>query len=215
MADEHHSGEESKKHPTSDSVASLKNDRLNFFSTYVELPNGVSYENQEDDEKILVFLRRHPVTNFPWIFIALFLYFLPFLVAPILPGLFETMGIFDVSVPGNYIFILSSFYFLIVTGYWLLCFISWFYNISMVTNNEVVDIDYTGVFHKSIATTNLREIQDVEYIQKGLLQTFFNYGDVFIQTAGSRPNLEFLRIPHPAKVSDIIMDEKRKVEEND
>lgn len=194
-----------------DSIDSLKEQSLAFFTTYAELPKGINFENQEEEETILVFLRRHPITNLPWIIISLILFILPIFLPFFLPSFLEAISFIDITIPQSFIAISLAFYYVLILGFALLSFVSWFYNISIVTDNEVVDIDYSHVTYKNIATTNLREIQDVEYIQKGFLQTFFNYGDVFVQTAGAHPNVEFLRIPNPARVNDIIMDEKRRV----
>jgi len=209
--------DDSKKAPphpkvsSTDSVAALKKSSIGFLSSYAELPDGVRFENQEEDETIYLFLRRHPVTNVLWILITVLLLLLPLFVAPFLPSFFDSIAIVDFSLPGTYLFIIGLLYYTIVGGYALLNFMSWFYNISLVTNYEVVDIDYQYITSKDIASTSLREIQDVEYTQRGFLQTFFNYGDVFIQTAGAHPNIEYLRVPRPSKVNDIIMDGKRRL----
>ena len=176
-----------------------------FLHTYCEFPKGVTFENQDEKEHILLFLRRHFATNIPWIFISIIFIFLPIafpVIVANLPGLLE--------IPPDFGIILLSFYYLLIAGYILINFISWFYNISLVTDTEVVDIDYTNVTHKNIAATLLDEIQDAEYTQSGFLRTFFDYGDVMIQTAGAHPNLEFYRVPHPGKVTDIIIDAKKR-----
>lgn len=205
-----HGNSSTQKH-AKDSIDELKHENLSFFSTFVELPNKVHFENQESNETILIFLRRHPITNLPWLLLTALFSLLPILLPFLFPVFIDTLFTTAIELPANYLTILILLYYLIVIGYGLFNFASWFYNISIVTNNEVVDIDYSHVTYKNIATTNLREIQDVEYVQRGFFQTFFDYGDVFVQTAGSHPNLEFLRVPHPAKVNDIILDEKRRV----
>lgn len=198
---------EGVKISSTDSVAHLKRQKMRFLSHYAERPDGLRFQNQEEKEEILVFLRRHFITNVPWIFMTIIFALVPFLILPFI----QSFGFLQIDIPAATILVFIIFYYLIVIGYVLLNFISWFYNISIVTTFEVVDIDYSNVTYKDIATTNLREIQDVDYIQKGFFSTIFDYGDVFIQTAGANPNIEFLRIPHPAKVNDIIMDQKRIV----
>jgi len=43
----------------------------------------------------------------------------------------------------------------------------------------------------------LVRIQDIKAKKAGLLQTFFDYGDIFVQTAGELPNFEIESVPHP------------------
>ena len=48
------------------------------------------------------------------------------------------------------------------------------------------------------------KIEDVTYKRSGFFGTMFNYGDVYIQTAGAEPNIEFLSIPKPGEVAQLI-----------
>jgi hypothetical protein len=38
----------------------------------------------------------------------------------------------------------------------------------------------------------------------GVVRTMFDYGDVFVQTAGEVPRIEFEAVPHPDKVAKIL-----------
>src|SRR5438105_2414237 len=57
---------------------------MNSLATYFELPKDVMFESQEQSETILLFLRRDFITNVPWIFAALLLLFVPFILMFIL-----------------------------------------------------------------------------------------------------------------------------------
>jgi len=83
-------------------------------------------------------------------------------------------------------------------------------HITLITERDVVDVDYSHITYKNIAVATYEAIQDVEYVQSGFLRNFFDFGDVFVQTAGHRANIEFLRVPKPGKVADIINDQKKK-----
>lgn len=37
-------------------------------ASFLMRPHGVSFETREDEEQIILFLRKHFVTNIPWIF---------------------------------------------------------------------------------------------------------------------------------------------------
>ncbi len=102
------------------------------------------------------------------------------------------------------------FYYVITIGYALTELLNWFYNIGIVTKTRLIDIDYSHVTHKSIAITRIGDIVDAEYKQGGFLGNIFNYGDIFIQTEGLKPNFEFPSVPQPAEIIDIIIDLKSK-----
>jgi membrane protein YdbS with pleckstrin-like domain len=76
-----------------------------------------------------------------------------------------------------------------------------------------VDVDWLNLLYKKLSTTQLGRIQDVTYKQGGLLDLFFDYGDVFIQTAGTEQNFEFEKVPQPQSVVRAIDEliEERKV----
>ena len=52
----------------------------------------------------------------------------------------------------------------------------------------------------------MEKIEDVTYKQSGFIRSLFNYGDVHVQTAGEEENIEYDRVPRPAKVAEIIND---------
>jgi hypothetical protein len=49
-------------------------------------------------------------------------------------------------------------------------------------------------------------VEDVTFIKKGVLQNFFDFGDIHIQTAGTLPNFDFHAIPDPEGSLKQILD---------
>ena len=49
---------------------------------HVENPREIFFANKKENEKIILFLRGHIVTNFPWIIVSLFLIIFPLLRFP-------------------------------------------------------------------------------------------------------------------------------------
>lgn len=173
---------------------------VGMFTTFAECPSGVRFEHQGEDEEILLFIRQHFITNFSWIVISLILILLPVVLVPIL-----ITGIdLQFSIPENYSFVILSFYYVILFGYILINFLHWFYNIGIVTRRNVIDIDYSEIVNVHVAATKSSQIEDVSYKQNGFFKTLFNFGDVMVQTAANNPNFEFLKVPTPGKVVDII-----------
>ena len=80
----------------------------------------------------------------------------------------------------------------------------------LITNLRIIDIDYMHLIYKHMTATKLSLIQEVSSIKSGVMSTFFNYGDIFIQTAGTMINVEFNSAPKPEEAVDMIQDLIRK-----
>lgn len=183
------------------------------FASFYEKPLGICFKNQEEDEKILLFLRRHFITNISWIFLSTI-----FLLLPIIIFFLNLIPMFPFlsSLPGQFIFAITFFYYLIIFNYILVNFITWFFESSLVTQKRIVDIDFSDLVYHDVAVTKLNLVEDVNYTQTGFLRTFFNYGDTFVQTAGEQNHFDFLAIPDPGKAVNIIQDligKSRKIHE--
>ena len=171
--------------------------RLGLLSMFRMRPTGVTFVNQEEDEEIVLFIRRHFVTNFPWIFITAL-----FLVLPLITIFFfqiTNFVLFDISP--MFLTMLITFYYLVVFTYALMQFIVWFYHVGIVTQNRLLDLDVDNVLNHHLAEAEIADIVDVSYSQRGFFQSFFNYGDVPIQTTAIKANFEFEESPRPAAVA--------------
>lgn len=171
-------------------------------AAYVESPHDVTFADQNRDEKVLLFLRAHPISNLPWLLILIFMVLVPLLLPRLLVG--TTMDL--TSLPGRTQLLMLFCWYLFALGYGILSFLAWFFNISLVTDQRVVDIDYYGFLFFRLSEAPLHQIQDVTYQVTGLLGVIFNYGDLYIQTAAEQREFDFLKIPTPAKVHDLLTD---------
>ncbi|QQG40774.1 MAG: hypothetical protein HYV37_00415 [Candidatus Levyibacteriota bacterium] len=180
-----------------------KSAHVHHFASFCDHPREVSFQNQEANEIILLLLRRHFITNVPWITLV----FLLFIIPPLLPLLSSELSAFlFFSLPSAFTQIFLIFYYLVVLTFALVEFITWYFNISFVTQKRVVDIDFSDLLYHDVAVTKLSLIEDVNYTQTGFIRSLFNYGDVFVQTAGEKLHFDFLAVPNPTKVVNIIQD---------
>lgn len=168
--------------------------------SYCEKPETLTFADKLDDEETLLFLRRHFVTNVPWIIKAIALGIIPSLLI-----LVNSLGLVSINfLPVNYMLLILVFYYFIIVGYIFVNYLTWFYNISIVTTLRIIDIDFSQIVFENVAATKLTQIEDVHYSQIGVIRSVFDYGDVILQTAGTLPNFDFLAVPHPEKVIKII-----------
>lgn len=93
-------------------------------------------------------------------------------------------------------------------------FVLYYLNMSIVTNERIVDIEQEGLLHHTISELHLDQIQDVTAEVHGLPENLFDYGDVYIQTAGETQRFLFHKIPNPTKVTQLILDLYEQLPEN-
>lgn len=175
---------------------------MNAFSSFCQNPKGVSFQTQKQHESIILFLRSHFITNVSWIVVSLILIILPIIILTFVPTF--RIDFLSSPTPGRFTAIYILFYYLIVFSYVFLSFLSWFYNVFIVTTERIIDIDYYDIVVHNMAATTLSHIEDVNYTQSGFIPTLFNYGNLFVQTAGTERNFEASSIPKPREATDII-----------
>ncbi len=171
-------------------------------SAYSFYPEDVKFAAQEPDEEVLYFLRKHPVTNVPWILIFIFLLAFP----PLTEYILRETPFDPLQIPFRLRLLFSIFWYLVCVGYALLSFLNWFFNIYIITNGRIIDLDYYGFLFYRLSETEISQVQDVTYEVGGVFQAVFNYGHVYIQTAAEQREFDFLSVPRPAKIHDVITD---------
>ena len=162
----------------------------------------VRFEGEESGEETLFLLRPHAFTNIGWIFFTLV-----FLMVPLI-FLIALMMIKTISIPLNGVttFLIVAVWILITIGFAYQQFLNWYFNIYMLTNKRIVDIDFFGLFHRRVSTTTLANVQDITYTKAGIIQNFLDFGNIHIQTAGTQANFEFYNIPDPEGSQKQIFD---------
>ena len=183
----------------------------NPFSTFALHPLGVSFDSQEAGEEIILLLRAHFITLLPVGIFIIFLLFLPVIV-------FGALGFFGIGIIGflNALQVLLTliFWYLVVFAFAIYKFIFWYFNVYILTNERIIDFDFRGILHKQTAFAKLNQVQDVTPKMVGFFSTFFNFGDIYIQTAGERQEFDFAKVPRPDDVANRILEEVR-VEEGE
>lgn len=172
---------------------------IKFYSSLGLNPDNVVFENQEEDESIILLVRKDLITNVPWILAAIILILIPPLIS-LFSALFSPF--FQISPATQFVAVI--FYYLVIIGFIVVEFTIWYFNVGLVTNKRIIDLDISGILFKHVSETKLNLVEDVSYSQVGAVRSIFNYGDVLIQTAAEYKNFEFDRAPEPAKIVAII-----------
>ena len=177
----------------------------NPFRAFLAKPTRIFFASQHHEEKVLLLLRRHPITQLGWISIALIL--------AMLPSLFASIGLVD-FLPVRFQVAAAIGWYLIVMGFVLESFLSWFYNVFIITDERVIDVDFNNLLYKNISAAKIDNIEDVTQSAGGVLASIFNYGTIRVQTAGAVTEFEFNEVPQPAKVAaflnEMIVEEEKE-----
>ena len=178
------------------------------FTSYLPKPKHTHFESQGSAEHVVLLLRQHPITQLRWIVMALFFAFVPF-------G-FSFFPMYDI-LPARYQVGLLMMWYLALFGFSLQSFLKWFYNVYILTDERVIDVDFMSLAQKNITSAKIDHIEDVTSESIGFSSTFFDYGTILIQTAAAAQELTFEAVPKPAKVTAIINDllleeEREKIE---
>lgn len=167
----------------------------NPLATFAVAPPHTHFSTQEPEEKIILLLRQHPIVNVPWILVTALLIFAPLVLdyIPIinfLPANFQVMTLY-------------LWYFMVLV-FAIGQFLIWYFNLYIITDERLVDIDFFGLSFHDVTVIKIDKIQDINYNRGGLWASFFDFGDVHIQTAGEVSRCDFLKVPQPDRVVQIV-----------
>lgn len=154
----------------------------------------INFESQEEDEEVLLLLRAHPVTLVPWVITTIICFFLPILLNVLLINFFTFREVLFIDLV----------WYSLTLSYAYLKTIAWLFNVGIVTNLRVVDIDFSSIIDKNFSATSLSDITDVSEKTNGFLRSMLQFGNVFVQTAGTNQNIEYPSVPDPVDVVTVI-----------
>lgn len=170
------------------------------------------FDGQKSGEEILLVLHRHwfdILSQFITIFLMTLLLFGSYIFAPLFyPGLA------DASNHNLFIFLENLFFIMI----WILFFLIWidyYFDVWIVTDQRIVNIEQRGLFSRAVSELELDKVQDITSDVKGVIPTFLNYGDLYVQTAAEMERFIFHNIPDPYSVKDMIMKLQKKQEKKE
>lgn len=168
------------------------------------------------DERIYLLKRRHPIilllVIFPLIlvsFLSLILIFfllsqkitLPQFLIEHLPPVLELKANFVLA------FLLSLFLPLFwISISWIV--VQYYLTYWIITNKRIISAKLIGLFNVGYETIPLLQIQDLTVSIKGVLASFFHFGDLKIHTAAKVGEFSLDRIPDPEIAKQVIFEAK-------
>lgn len=178
----------------------------NPLKSYIPKPKKISFEIQDRDEKIILVLRQHPITQFKSVFVLLFSFLF-------VPWLLRVAGLMA-FLPDQFRLAFNFFLFVLFLGMTFRCFLLWFFNVYIITDERIIDVDFLSMIYKNISTAKIENIEDVTKQTSGIMASLFDHGTILIQTAATKNEFEFEHVPHPAKVvkllNELVIEEERE-----
>lgn len=176
---------------------------FSLFPAFFDHPQKIAFADQEQDEYIELFLRRHWVTNISWVLTATLGFILP-IVLLTQGWVLEFLVVW--KVPNGVLASMIILWYLFVLAYTISRFLHWYFNIYIITNKHLVDVDFDNLLSRHKTEVRLDDVQSVRSRLKGVLGPLFNFGDVSIETAADKLHLDFAEVPKPDFVTERIQD---------
>ncbi|MBW6441739.1 hypothetical protein K0B04_02405 [Patescibacteria group bacterium] len=171
-----------------------------FLSSLIKNPRGTSYEGKDNDEQVILLVRQSLVSVIGWLITGAILFIIPIFLMPFL----SVVEINDEKIfNGMFIFAFTLFWYLALFGYVFQSFIHWYFEVLLITNKKIIDIDRGAT---NISETTLDNVQDVTSKMASVIGQVLNVGSIHIQTAAEREEFEFHLVDNPSIVRDAISD---------
>lgn len=168
----------------------------------------------EEGEKILLVIRRHWFVMLPQFLVTVVL-----VVAPLFLFMFLSSGFFTVNLGlgaetylTKIIFLANQYsffaYLIWLLLLWVFFFVEWtdyYLDMWIVTDQRVIDVEQKGFFNREVTSFSFRQIQDITVETKGIIETFFKFGTLHIQTAGHNRKIIINDAYHPEEARSLIL----------
>lgn len=167
----------------------------------------------EQEKDIVIFARRHWASLLGQIILSTAMLIIPLAIVIILQ-IRDTH--FYQGISRNFIVVGASIYYLVALTFSFTAWISYYYDLYIVTKDTIIDITQIGFFGRKISQLSLLRVQDVSSNIKGILPTLFAYGDVLIETAGERSETFLLEaVSNPQEFAAKVLELHNKMIEGE
>ncbi len=171
-----------------------------------------AFPGQFPNERVYIAIREH------WVRLVLRLLLWLFLLTPLV--LFKIFGptyapVLFIGEAAKITMLFELLYELLLVLVLFILWILYYLNLHVITDMRVVDIDQIGLLRHVLSELNIDKVEDVTSDTAGFLGNIFNYGNVYIQTAGTLERFKFGNVPNPSDIVKLILDLYEKEEAQD
>lgn len=160
--------------------------------------------NQKSYEKVVMVGRRHFITFAPAaLFFLVLLIVLPIFSYWLVSNLFSETLVHPIYLP--LLILGAGIYFLSVLLFFYTYFVAFYLDMTVITNDRLLDVKQQSLFSRTISELDLFQIQDATSEVKGFIPSLFNYGRVIIQTAGPVNQFVMNGVPDPHNLRQMLL----------
>ncbi len=170
------------------------------------------FQGQHENEQVLQVIHRH------WFNICVHLGIVLVLSFLMLGSISSLSLIFpEVASASNlpfFLFVQNT----LILSLWLYGFLVWidyYFDVWIITNERIVNIEQRGLFNRSISELQFSRVQDVTASVDGIVPTMMNFGNVSVQTAAEEERFVFRQVADPFAVKDRVMTLSRQASRED
>lgn len=162
-------------------------------------PKKISFYGKDSDEDIVLVARRHWIAYVPDMLVILLVFIVPLILLllsskyPFIGSTVLYLGMLVLAVGIGSTLILSTI-------------LKWYYTIHIVTDQRIIIVKMNNAFYHSYSEAQLEKIEDINHKHVGFLGTFFDVGNLDIDTAGHGVDFTLTMLPRPREMQDILND---------
>jgi len=153
-------------------------------------------------EKVIFSIRRHPFSFFSSIVILSVMGLVPIVLMILIVSISSTE--LSTTMQG-WIAAAAGTYYLFFITLALVFWMDYYYDLYVITESHLLDIDQTSLLSRRIAHISLVRVQDVTTRVTGFWGNLLDFGPITVQTAGHEEDIVFDDVPHPHDVAARIM----------
>ena len=165
------------------------------------------FKDLGQDEEIIMVLHRnwfYLLEQFFWIFVIVGVLFASLVAVPMYaPDLANSSN-------GPIVLFVQNFFMLAIWIYSFLLWIDYYFDVWVITNRRIIDIEQEGMFTRKVSEMTYAKIQDISIEVSGFIPTMLNYGNLTVQTAGEMEDFVFESISDPYHVKNTIAQMQQK-----
>ena len=166
---------------------------------------GVTFCNQNPDEKVIKVLRRGFILELGWIITSVVVFLVISTLKDFVGVTLTQKEVKDLVIT----FLNTGILFLLF--YSFNKYLNWFYSVNIITNQRIIDFEFKELGIKNIVECQVKNIQSVSVKNEGFASFIFGLATLHILTSGDNPNIDFEFIYNSNEVQDLISDMTRGI----
>ncbi len=174
--------------------------------------NRHHFQGQHENEQVVRVIHRHWFNICIHLTLVFVFAFVIITSLSIFPALFP--DVLNENTSKIFLFAENTL-FLFLWLYGFLVWIDYYFDVWIVTNERIVNIEQRGLFNRHISELRFSRVQDVTSSVDGLIPTMLNFGDVYVQTASEEDHFTFRQVGDPFAVKDEVMRLARQATHDD